>query len=49
MMYPNICLIIAVNLYFYIYSFMSVEIKHYFCLEIHFVNFNLAPDCKGQS
>ena len=46
-MYPNISLINAVNLFFKIYSIISVENKHYFCLEIHFVNFNLAPDCRS--
>ena len=45
MMYPNIIFVSAVNLFFKIYSIISVENKYYIFQEIHFVNFNLAPDC----
>ena len=46
MMYPYIIFASAVNLFFKIYSIISVEKKYYFCQEILFVNFNLAPDCR---
>ena len=44
MMHLNIISVSAVNLFFKIYSIISVENKHYIFQEIHFVNFNLAPD-----
>ena len=45
-MYPNTSLINAAKSFTFRFKvFLSVENKHYFCHEIHFVNFNLAPDC----
>ena len=46
-MYPNIIFLNVVSLFFQIYSIINAQDRYYLYFEIHFMNFNVAPDCSN--